>query len=80
MTMSQSSVERIIGVLVTDEAFRRRYAEDPRAALQDVARSGIELTLCERHALACIDPAALARFADAIDARLQKADLKRGAS
>ena len=78
--MSQSSVERIIGVLVTDEAFRRRYAEDPRAALQNLAQYGVELTPCERRALVCIDPIALARFAEALDARLQKADLTRGAS
>ncbi len=76
--MSHSSVERIIGVLVTDEAFRTRFAEDPRAALQQVADSGLELTPCERHALVGLDPGELARFAAAIDARLQKSDLKGG--
>ena len=76
--MSQSNVERFIGVLVTDEAVRRRFSEDPQAALERAVECGAELTSSERRALACIDSAALARFAEAIDARLQKTDLKRG--
>jgi hypothetical protein len=76
--MSQVNVERVIGVLITDEAFRRRFAEDPKRALQNLAESGIELTEWERRALATLDPVQLDRFADAIDARLQKCDLKRG--
>jgi hypothetical protein len=75
--MSQSSVERIIGVLVTDEAVRRRFVDDPVATLEDLVRSGNGLNECERRALASLDPGRLARFADAIDARLQKTDLKR---
>jgi hypothetical protein len=73
--MSQLNVERVIGVLATDEAFRRRFIHDPRATLQHFIESGIELTACERHALAALDPLQLARFAEAIDARLQKSDL-----
>ena len=76
--MSQSSVERIIGVLVTDEELRRRFAEDPRATLQHLTENGIELTVCERRALQTLDPDELTHFADAIDARLQKIDLKGG--
>jgi hypothetical protein len=78
--MSQNNVERIIGVLVTDEGFRRRYANDPLAAIQQIADSGFELTVCEKRALATLNPQELERFADAIDARLQKSDLKRGVS
>ena len=77
--MSQSSVERIIGALVTDEAFRRRFAEDRVEAIRQLVESGVELTFCERRALACLNPAELARFAELIDARLQKSDLKGGA-
>ena len=76
--MSQPNVERVIGVLATDEAFRRRFAENPRAALQQLIENGVELTPCERHALAALDPAELTRFADAIDARPQKTDLEGG--
>lgn len=74
--MSQTNVERVIGILVTDEAIRRRYVEDPQTTLAEIAGTGIELTGCERRALACIDPVHLAKFAKAIDARLEKSDLK----
>ena len=73
--MSQRNVERVIGRLVTDEAFRRRFAQAPRAVLQGLAAGGVELNPCELQALAAIDSRELARFADAIDPRLQKSDL-----
>jgi len=76
--MSQLYVERIIGVLATDEALRRRFMADPRATLLELAQRGMELNPCELRSLACLDPNELARFAKAIDARLQKADLQRG--
>ena len=76
--MSQINVERIIGVLVTDEAFRRQFANDPNASLQHLKESGVELTHCEVRALAALDPVQLEDFARAIDARLQKSDLKHG--
>lgn len=77
--MSQTNVERVIGVLATDEALRRRFAADPRATLQQLAHAGIELTPCEQRALAGLDRAELARFAEIIDARLQKMDLSADA-
>jgi len=76
--MSQTHVERVIGLLVTDEALRRRFTTDPRATLQELHENGIELNACERYALSRMDPVQLRRFADAIDARIQKADLKGG--
>lgn len=76
--MSQLYVERIIGVLATDEALRRRFMTDPKATLLELAGRGMELTSCELGSLASLDPHELARFAQAIDARLQKIDLKRG--
>jgi hypothetical protein len=66
--MSQRNVERVIGRLVTDEAFRRQFVSDPLAVLND----------CEVRALAAIDLQAVARFTDAIDPRLQKSDLHGG--
>ena len=77
--MSQLHVERIIGVLATDEALRHRFAADPTATLKELAERGIELTPFELASLACLDPDKLERFARAIDARLQKIDLRRGA-
>jgi len=70
--MSQVCVERVIGVLATDEGLRRRFRNDPRAALTEMMARGLELTPCELWSLARLDSEALTRFADAIDARLQK--------
>ena len=76
--MSQLHVERIIGVLATDEGLRRRFGANPTAALKEMAERGIELTSFELASLSCLDPQKLERFARAIDERLQKIDLKRG--
>lgn len=77
--MSQKNVERVIGQLVTDEAFRSRFTSDPRAALAELAQRGIELSPCELHALLQIDARVMSRCANAIDPRLQKSDLRGGA-
>ena len=76
--MSQVHVERVIGLLATDEALRRRFSKDPKACLADMIASGMELNECERWSLAHLDPVELARFARAIGPRLQKADLSGG--
>lgn len=73
--MSQRNVERVIGKLVTDEAFRRQFASDPGGALAALGAEGVELNDCERHALASLDPQAVDRFTAAVDPRLQKTDL-----
>jgi hypothetical protein len=70
--MSQRSVERVIGRLVTDEQFRRRFETNPVQALQEAAATGTELTDVEMRALAGLDARVVSRFADAIDPRLQK--------
>lgn len=71
--MSQRNVERVIGHLVTDEEFRRRFAIDPARSLADLVASGVELNGVEMTALATIDLDRAAEFADAIDPRIQKA-------
>ena len=71
--MSQCNVERVIGHLVTDEGFRRRYAGDPAAALEEMRAAGVELNAIELSALAAIDPELVAEFADRIDPRILKA-------
>ena len=76
--MSQLHVERIIGVLATDEGLRRKFTANPAGTLRELAERGVELTSFELRSLACLDPDALERFARAIDAKLQRIDLKRG--
>lgn len=74
--MSQVHVERVIGLLATDEALRRRFATDPRAVLAEMIERGMELNECERWSLVRLDPHALSRFAEAIGPRLQRIDLE----
>lgn len=73
--MSQASVERVIGRLVTDEAFRRRFAADREELLRELVVQGFELTWCELEVLGQLDLRALARFAERIDPRIHKSDL-----
>lgn len=76
--MSQPQVERAIGRLATDEEARRTFIEDPREALLRMAELGIEMTEGERLSLASLDPEELARFARAINPRLQRIDPRGG--
>ena len=78
--MSQFNVERIIGLLATDEALRHRFTADPPGALRQMLENGMDLNPYELEALTALDARALARFARVIDARLQKTDLSRRAS
>ena len=73
--MSQQNVERVIGRLATDEAFRRRFVADREGALRELLASGVALTRCELHAIGSLDARSVDRFADEIDPRLQKSDL-----
>ena len=77
--MTQRNVEQVIGRIVTDEGFRRRFEEKPFEALFEIVASGVELTTLELSALAAMDPALVARFADTLDPRIQKAGLPRRA-
>jgi hypothetical protein len=79
--MSQRCVERVIGVLATDEGLRLKFAHDPKSVLRELYENrGIELNECEQWALAKLDPEALSRFANEIDGRLQKARMDGGGS
>ncbi len=78
--MSQRNVEQVVGKLVTDEAFRRRFVEDPASTLREIVAGGLDLNPCEQQAIAAIDSRLLAWFASAIDPRIQKSDLRRSAS
>ena len=72
--MSHRSVETIIGKLVTDEGFRRRFLADATAELDGLQLRGCELTPIELQALQALDPEAIQTFAGVIDRRLQKVD------
>ena len=74
--MTQANVERVIGQLVTDEAFRRRFARDSRAALEELVPGGILLSHLEVEALLAINLRMLAFCAKGIDPRLLKCDLR----
>ena len=78
--MSQVNVERVIGILATDEALRRRFTHDARAVLTELMERGMELTAGEQLSLAGLDPKVLARFSRYIDDRLQRCDLSHGVS
>jgi hypothetical protein len=76
--MSQRYVERIIGLLATDEALRQEFTKNPKETLLKLSERGMELSSCELGSLATLDPEELKRFAQILDSRLQKADLQRG--
>lgn len=65
--MSQAAVERLLGKLVTDEAFRARFFRDPAAAS---FASGIAASPSELEALARLPVEAVAEFSTHVDARL----------
>lgn len=75
--MSQQSVERVIGILATNEGRRRRFEKDPAGVLAGLRRDGLQLTAVEYCALASLDAAALRRFAECLDSRIQKLSLGR---
>lgn len=76
--MSQANVERIVGRLVTDEGFRRRFWQDAGGALEELMAGGCELNPCERKVLAALTRGPVEQLAAAIDPRIQKSDLRGG--
>ena len=77
--MSQKNVETVIGRLVTDEALRARFWDDPRSTLTHLQEAGLDLTTGELEALRRT-PIALWDFvAKCVHPRLQKIALRRDA-
>ena len=74
--MSHRHLEVVIGRLVTDESFRRRFVEQPTRWSDELAEAGLELSDAELTALRRTEASAWLAIADAIDPRLQKASLK----
>lgn len=67
--MSQQAVERAIGKLVTDEAFRERFAMDPAGASLE---AGLALSSIELAALVHIPGEVLAQLAGRLDDRIRR--------
>jgi hypothetical protein len=78
--MSQQTNESVIGRLVTDEGFRRRFKEGPGVVIAELIASGVPLTSVERRALLELDLTACDQFAERMDPRLQKISLRRSCS
>jgi hypothetical protein len=75
-TVTQRSVEILIGRLVTDEEFRQTFRRDPQRALDQLLERGLDLTPAEIGALMNTGRELWDRVADELDPRLQKANLK----
>jgi hypothetical protein len=73
--VTQRNIEIVIGRLLTDEAFRESFQDDPERALRALVERGTHLTEAEIAALVSIDSELWPLVADRIDPRLQKARL-----
>jgi hypothetical protein len=73
--MSQRTVQLVIGRIVTDEAFRSRFIQQPAPTLAELCDQGFELTALEIEALARTDSRAWTLMAKRIDQRLQRSRL-----
>ncbi|HEX7125314.1 MAG TPA: Os1348 family NHLP clan protein [Thermodesulfobacteriota bacterium] len=70
--MSQQAVERALGRLVTDPAFRRRFYREPERASLEL---GLDLSAGELEALQRVPCLALAELAARLDDRLRRLSL-----
>jgi len=76
LSMSQKTVQFVIGWLLTDEDLRRRFVERPRETLTEVRDQGYELSVDELNALARSEPGAWPSMARRIHPRLQRCALR----
>jgi hypothetical protein len=74
--MSHKTVQLIIGKLITDEEYRARFLDDPRAFLLALRDQGLELTRSEIDALIRTDAALWPEVADRIDPDLQRSSMR----
>ena len=70
--MSQAAVEKALGKLVTDEAFRDRFFTDPAVASFN---AGLELSGTELDALSRLPEKALTQFSRWLDDRIRRLPL-----
>ena len=73
--MAHRSIEILIGRLLTDEAFREAFLNNPRGTLKTFCEAGYELTPLEVSAFLATPRDLWSEVAEEIDPRLQKADL-----
>ena len=74
--MSQRTVERVVGRLITDEEFRVQFICLPQRTLAALMEQGWELTAIEIEALIETDTGLWSDSARRIDPRLQRSSLK----
>jgi hypothetical protein len=76
LPMSQRTVERVVGRLITDEEFRVQFTRLPQRTLAALIEQGWELTAVEIEALIETDTRMWSDGARRIDPRLQRSSLK----
>ena len=74
--MSQRTVERVVGRLITDEEFRLEFTRLPQHTLAALKEQGWELTAIEVEALVQTDTEVWSDGARRINPRLQRSSLK----
>lgn len=74
--MSQRTIERVIGRLLTDEELRLKFTRSPRRTLAELSEQGFELSHLELDALLTIEIGLWTEVAARIDSRLQRCSLK----
>jgi hypothetical protein len=74
--MSQRTIERVIGRLLTDEELRHQFTQFPRRTLVELNEQGWELSRLEIDALLAIEIGLWSEVAVRIDSRLQRCSLK----
>jgi len=74
--MSQRTIERVIGRLLTDEELRHEFTRSPRRTLAELNEQGWDLSRLEVDALLAIEIGLWSEAAARIDSRLQRCSLK----
>jgi hypothetical protein len=74
--MSQRTVERLLGRLLTDEDLRTEFVRDPGRTLDTLRQEGWELSTAEVDALMSGPPAMWREIASRIPTRLKRCSLR----
>jgi hypothetical protein len=70
--MSQRSVEKLLGRILTDDDFRRSFFPVRRASFELAAASGLDLTPIERSALCSLRMRRFEYLAQTLDPRISR--------